>query len=151
MSLTAEAVTDLVTRIARALTVQMKEELQNSISELSNQFTAYSQPIVEEYKDIAINDRVQCDIGLDVVKTVPEFSGFSEKYPSWRQSSIAAIKPFEKYNGSNRYYQAVAILRNKIVGDADTVLTSFDTPLNFEAILTRLDHTCCDKRTKNQA
>jgi len=36
-------------------------------------------------------------------------------------------------------------MRNKIRGNADAVLASFNTVLNFEAIVARLDFTYADK------
>ena len=50
------------------------------------------------------------------------------------------------YENSSKQYQAVAIIRNKIRGSADTTLASFNTVLNFKAIIARLDFTYADKR-----
>jgi len=52
---------------------------------------------------------------------------------------------YEKYDGSSKHYKALGILRNKIKGSADMVLSSFDTPLNLKAIINRLDFTYADK------
>ena len=65
---------------------------------------------------------------------------------SWRQAAHNAHLVFEKFKGSSKYFQAVAILRNKVTGVADSTLTSYSTPLNFEAIISRLDKTYADKR-----
>lgn len=46
----------------------------------------------------------------------------------------------------SKHYQAVAIIRNKIRGAAVGVLASFNTVLNFKAIIARLDFTYADKR-----
>ncbi|XP_037924348.1 uncharacterized protein LOC119660042 [Hermetia illucens] len=170
MSLTVEAINDLVVRITTEIVSRMQTEMQSQINHVASQLsttveatnstlnsrisdlstrveTAFPSVSIEKYEDIEINDGIQCDISLEVVKSVPEFSGIMEKYPSWWQSAKAAIKPFERFSNSNRHYQAVAIIRNKITGAADTVLSSFSTPLNFEAILSRLDHTYSDKRS----
>lgn len=53
---------------------------------------------------------------------------------------------FEKFDGSSKHYQAVAVIRNKLRGPADAVLASFNTVLNFHAIIARLDFTYADKR-----
>lgn len=64
---------------------------------------------------------------------------------SWRKAVHAAYEQFEPFEGSVKHYQAVLIIRNKIVGAADGTLTSFSTPLNFKAIISRLDSSYCDK------
>jgi len=74
-----------------------------------------------------------------------EFDGKQETYISWRQAAITAYKVFERFNGSSRQYQAVAILKNKVRVPAAAVLSSFNTVLNFHAILARLDFTYADK------
>lgn len=77
---------------------------------------------------------------------MPEFDGSIENYVSWRQSAHTAYKVFKRYTGSSKHYQALAIIRNKIRGSADGVLASFNTVLNFDAIISRLDFTYSDKR-----
>jgi len=62
------------------------------------------------------------------------------------QAATAAYHIFRRYNGSSRHYQAVIIIRSKIRGPADAVLSSFGTILNFDAIIDRLDFTYSDKR-----
>lgn len=121
---------------------QLREEFQSSLQQLKT-----PGPSVQRYEEIAITSRVVGgNMRLDLPKSMHEFSGVMDKYPSWRQSAKAAIKPYQPYVGSDIYYQAVAIIRNKITGSADMVLSSFSTPLNFDAILARLDHTYSDKR-----
>lgn len=82
---------------------------------------------------------------LDVVKSILEFDGKQEHYISWLQAANAAYKVFDAYDGSSRHYQAVAIIRNKVRGSADAILASFNTVLNFHAIIARLDFTYSDK------
>ena len=77
---------------------------------------------------------------------MPEFDGKVESYVSWRQAARTAYKVFQKYDGSSKHYQALAIIRNKVRGPADAVLSSFNTPLNFEAIISRLDFNYADKQ-----
>lgn len=74
-----------------------------------------------------------------------EFDGDMRKYVSWRKAAHAAYEQFEPFSGSVKHYQAVLIIRNKIVGSADGTLTSFSTPLNFKAIIMRLDSSYSDK------
>lgn len=77
---------------------------------------------------------------------MPDFEGKQETYVSWRQAAQTAYKLFANFDGSSKHYQAVAIIRNKIKGPADMVLSSFNTALNFRAIIARLDFTYSDKR-----
>jgi len=100
---------------------------------------------VKAYKAITINASVKCEEALDVVKSIFEFDGKQESYVSWRQAANASYIVFKPLIGSSRHYQAVAIIRNKIRGNADAVLPSFNTVLNFEAILARLSFTYADK------
>ena len=65
-------------------------------------------------------------------------------YVSWReacQNSMSLYTP-----GSRRYFAALSLMRNQIVGHANSVLTSHGTVLNLEAILSRLDFAYADKR-----
>jgi len=105
-----------------------------------------STPEVETYRDAEIRISVLCSETLDIMKSLPDFEGKNETYVSWRKAAHTAYKVYEKYDGSSKHYQALGILRNKIKGSADMVLSSFDTPLNFKAIINRLDFTYADKR-----
>ena len=94
---------------------------------------------VEEFREITIDNLIKCDESLDLVKSLPE-------YVSWRQATHTAYKTYENFSGSSKHYQPVAIIRNKIRGPADAVLASFNTVLNFKAIIARFDFTYADKR-----
>lgn len=103
-------------------------------------------PEVETYKDAEIRITVMCHETLDIMKSLPDFEGKNETYVSWRKAAHTAYKVYEKYEGSSKHYQALGIMRNKIKGSADMILSSFDTPLNFKAIINRLNFTYADKR-----
>lgn len=162
MSLSAEAIAEMVERITLSVANQLRQEFHASLMELRSQpgpsvestvaidtiatqlrqaFQAslselrQSGPSVQKYEEISISKKMDCNLRLDLPKSMPDFNGAMERYPFWRQSAKAAIKPYEGYLGSEIYYQAVAIIRNKVTGSADMVLSSFSTPLNFEAIL----------------
>lgn len=148
MTTTAEHLRVLVDiAISAALKVQ-REEFERQIDDIKNKFNTFSvsTPEIESYRDIEIIPGSQCDESLDVVKSLPDFEGKHELYISWRQAAHTAYKLFESYDGSSKHYQAVAIIRNKIKGSADMVLSSFNTVLNFKAIIARLDFTYSDKR-----
>lgn len=148
MATTAEHLRVLVdTAIAAALRVQ-REQFEKQVDDIKKKFEKFSvsTPEVVSYREIEIIPGHQCDESLDVVKSLPDFEGKHESYVSWRQAAHTAYKLFESYNGSSKHYQAVAIIRNKIKGSADMVLSSFNTVLNFKAIIARLDFTYSDKR-----
>lgn len=130
----------------RQATEETRKEFQGIIDQLNRRIDELQPPsAAQEYRDIEIIEGVDCDESLDIVKSVPEFRGESFRYVSWHQAAVTAHKLFERYKGSSKYYQAVAILRNKIVGRADSVLSSYNTVLNFYAILDRLDFAYSDK------
>ena len=116
------------------------------LNEKLNRATAVGVPRVREYSPVSIDRGVKCEDSLDVVKSLCEFTGDKKSYVSWRKAASNAYEQFKPFKGSVKHYQAVNIIRNKIVGSADGTLTSFATPLNFEAIIARLDATYADKR-----
>ena len=148
MATTAESILVLVdSAISAALKVQ-RQQFEKQISDIDNKLEKFSlsTPEVAPYKDVEINKEIRCDESLEVVKSLPDIEGKHETYVSWRQAAHTAYKLFEPYDGSSKHYQAVAIIRNKIKGQADMVLSSFNTVLNFKAIIARLDFTYSDKR-----
>jgi len=56
---------------------------------------------------------------------------------SWRESAGIAMGQYAR--GSERFFSALSILRNKITGTANDALTHNGTVLNFDAIMARLD------------
>ena len=137
----------LTCAINAALEAQKKDfdaKISNLVGKISS--LEVKTPTIEKYEEIKIFSSIPCDESLDIVKSIPEFNGNSEQYISWRQAAHTAYKVFEKYENSSKHYQAVAIIRNKVRGSADAVLASFNTVLNFKAIIARLDFTYSDKR-----
>lgn len=99
--------------------------------------------IVEEYRTQNIDERINCDESLEVIKSLPVFNG-KTSYVSWREAANNSMGLYNR--GSRRYYAALTILRNKIVEEANDILTNHGTVLNLEAILSRLDFAYSDKR-----
>lgn len=145
---TAEQIRTLVDSAIQAALAVQRQTFDKQLKLIENRFSeiVVSTPDVETYREISIVPGVQCEESLDIVKSLPDFEGKHETYVSWRQAAHTAYKLFEKYDGSSRHYQAVAIIRNKIKGPADMILSSFNTLLNFKAIIARLDFTYSDKR-----
>lgn len=59
---------------------------------------------------------------------------------------ITAMHLLADFPDSMRFYEALMIIRNKIMGAASNILNNYNTPFNFEAIIDRLDFTYADKR-----
>jgi len=97
-------------------------------------------PQVEVFERVTPDPTIKCDVKLDIVKSLPTFSG-SHEYVSWRPAALDAYEVFKRYKGSEAHYEAVVIIKNKICGNARSLLTSHNTVLNFDAILARLDCT----------
>ena len=141
-----QEIESMIQAAVKAANEKQKKIFDRKISELTNKVINLGGEHVEEFREIVINNLIKCDESLDLVKSLPEFDGKLEQYVSWRQAAHTAYKIYENFNGSSKYYQAVAIIRNKIRGSADAVLASFNTVLNFQAIIARLDFTYVDKR-----
>ena len=135
------------TAICAALKSQ-KQTFDKQIEELNRKFkhVLVRTPEVIPYKDVEIGPGIQRDESLDIVKSLPKFDGKQERDVSWRQAAQTAYKTFETHMGSSKHSQIVAIIRNRIKGAADMTLASFNTALNFRAIIYRLYFTYSDKR-----
>lgn len=144
----ADEVSRIVESAVRVATQAQKTEFDKKLEELSRRVASLptGKTEVKVYEEAKIFSSITCDEPLDVVKSLPDFEGKIENYVSWRQAAHTAYKIFERYDGSSKHYQAIAIIRNKIKGPADAVLASFNTVLNFSAIIARLDFTYADKR-----
>lgn len=140
------SLTAVIEAAVRAALAAQSEDFDRKLNVLAAQRQFVVAPQVVTYEPVTINTRVKCDEPLDVVKCIPEFNGSKDSYFSWRQAAHNAFKVYESYEGSSKFYQAVAIIRNKITGAADSNLTSYNTVLNFKAIIARLDSTYGDKR-----
>lgn len=144
----ADEISKLIESAVRAAIQTHKSEVDKKVDDLSRKLSSISigQTDIKPYEEVKIFSTITCDESLDVIKSLPEFDGKIENYVSWRQAAHNAYKVFERYDGSSRHYQAVCIIRNKIRGPADAVLASFNTVLNFKAIINRLDFTYSDKQ-----
>lgn len=134
-TLEMEAVVEQM-RILQEQIVTMREQL----SLLDNT------PKIEEYQEVKVNVHDVKDVSLDMFKTLPEFNGDRDKYPAWRNSAMNVMKIFENHKDKPKYFEALNIVRNKIIGAASESLTNYNTVFNFDAIISRLDFTYADKR-----
>lgn len=126
---------------------QQKQDFELKLNRLTEQMTTLTTGrAVNVYEPVKIIPNIKCEEPLDLVKSLPDFDGQIINYVSWRQAAHTAYELFKNYQGSSRHYQAVGIIRNKIKGSADATLASFNTVLNFDAIIARLDFTYSDSR-----
>lgn len=145
----AQIVQSAVSGALAAQSAAFEEKLKALATQVENVVLTPVAPQVAVFEPVEITSRVKCEESLDIIKSLPTFSGTGrnvDEYVSWRQAAHNAYKVFESYDGTSAHYQAVAILRNKITGVADATLTSYSTPLNFKAIIWRLDKAYSDKR-----
>lgn len=82
----------------------------------------------------------------DVVKSLREFSGQPGEFGSWKKSVERILKIYNHLKGTPKYYGIISVIRNKITGQADTALESYNTPLNWEEISKCLTLHYADKR-----
>lgn len=143
----ANQITALVQAAVKGALQQQQESFEHKLTRLTEQIatlTTVKKP--HTYEPVKIIAGIKCEEPLDLVKSLPEFDGQVSTYVSWRQAAHTAYEVFRSHQGSSRHYQAVGIIRNKLKGSADAILASFNTVLNFEAIIARLDFTYSDKR-----
>ena len=136
---------DQVLSLVEATLEVAREDFRNQIQALNQSIQELRPPTVETYQPVNIVAGVisrQTDLNL--IKSLPEFKGGHTEYPAWREAANFAINYYTV--GSESYYIAMGILRNKITGSANENLSSFNTPLNFKAIIAKLDQIYSDKR-----
>lgn len=82
----------------------------------------------------------------DVVKSLRTFSGEPGEFSSWRKSVDRILHIYDHLRGTPKYYGILSVIRNKIVGNADIALESYNTPLNWTKISKCLNLHYADKR-----
>lgn len=135
--------------LEREITMATFEEQFNNLKCMVENLTLrlnQSEPQIVVHKDLEVTVTNAKDVSLDIFKTLPEFDGDRKKYATWRSTAHTAMKLLSNHTDSMRYYEALMIVRNKIVGAASNILNNYNTPFNFEAIVDRLDFTYADKR-----
>lgn len=136
---------DQVMSLVEATLEVAREEFRTQIQTLNQAIQELRPPTIETHQPVNIVAGVisrQTDLNL--IKSLPEFKGGHTEYPAWREAANFAINYYTV--GSESYYIAMGILRNKITGSANENLSSFNTPLNFKAIIAKLDQIYSDKR-----
>lgn len=127
---------------AEVVTRQVPALIQNALNPSSHLSNARDQTIDEAH----INDITDLDKIPDVVKCLREFSGKPGEFNSWKKSVERILKIYEHTKGTPKYYGILNVIRNKIVGNADIALESYNTPLDWPAITKCLTLHYADKR-----
>ena len=120
-------ISNLVTDIFRR---QGPEMIQAALSPSTNRQNDRDQQIDERHRN-NLNDM---DKIPDVVKCLKEFSGQPGEYNSWKKSVDRILEIYEPLKGTPKYYGILSVIRNKIIGNADIALESYNTPLNWQAL-----------------
>lgn len=122
-----------------------KIEILEQIQNLTDAVQRLQTNQVEVFEPVTIQTGVGIGkTNLDLVKSLPQFGGDPKEYPAWREAAKFAMNYYLK--GSETYYVAMGILRNKIISEANSTLSAFNTIFNFDAIISRLDQCYSDKR-----
>lgn len=132
-----------ILRIVEAAVEVMTTDLTRQIASLTEQLQGLKPPSVEAYEPAVLGQSK--GTSLDLIKSLPEFKGDTKAYPAWRDAAKFAIDYYTE--GTENFYIAVGIFRNKITGDANDKLAAFNTVLNFNAIIARLDQCFGDRRS----
>lgn len=138
MSTSESNSTELITRLIAANNVSLLAEIKSLKKQINDLSTTSN---VVEYKKQTISELITCNEPLDVIKSLPEFSGNCNDYVSWREAAGNSLSLYVK--GNKKYFSALTILRNKIVKDANATLTNHSTVLNFDAIIARISLRIC--------
>lgn len=92
------------------------------------------------------NDLADLDKVPDVVRSLREFNGNAAEFSSWKKSVDRILRLYESKIGTPKYFAILNTIRNKITGNADAALESYNTPLNWESISKCLTLHYADKR-----
>lgn len=132
---------DLEMEIRRMITEAVQEQVRNPDS-ARNQVIDQDQVIDPQHRG-QLND---LDRVPDVVRSLREFTGQPGEYSSWRKSVERILDIYKHLRGTPKYFGILSVIRNKIVGSADAILESYNTPLNWESISRCLTLHYADKR-----
>ena len=128
--------------LIQAAVNKAREDFQTEISALKNQLQLPTP--AETYSDVRITRHGDASKSLKLIESLPDFDGNISSYPSWRASAKFCMEYYTE--GTENYYVATGILRNKVKGSANTTLSAFNTVLHYKAIFKRLDQTYADTR-----
>lgn len=133
------AIASIVTQTLRTEGVQI---INSIINPNLNEFNGVDQVINREHRaDLGDLDKIP-----DIVRSLREFSGNNIEFTSWKKSVERILQLYEPLQGTAKYYGIISVIRNKIIGQADKILESYNTPLNWNCIIRCLTTHYADKR-----
>lgn len=116
---------------------------------ITNTVSALLNPQSEEEEETPVDfssNIEQSERVPDVVKCLREFSGKDGEFSSWRKSVDRILLMYGRKKDTPKYFAILHTIRHKIVGEADTALESYRTPLNWSKIKKCLMLHYSDKR-----
>lgn len=134
-----------VEQMIRNANVGINNTITQRLNEINARVNNLTPAIIEPFRPVVIDPNINsANYSLDLIKSLPDFDGDSVSYPAWRAAAKFAMDYYPV--NSEKYYVATGIMRNKVIGTANSTLSSFNTVLNYKAILARLDQSYSDKR-----
>lgn len=88
--------------------------------------------------DIHSNSNQMNDVSLEIFNALPIFDGNREKYLEWRSIINTTMQPLINQRNAMKYYEALFIIRGKLIGPASNSLDD-NEEFNFENIIAQLD------------
>lgn len=134
---------DIIARIVQDVIATQFQGLLQANSQQFSDFANFSDQTIDPSLNSNISDY---DKIPDVVRCLRDFSGNPGEFSSWKKSVDRILQIYEPIRGTSKYYGILNIIRNKIIGNADIALESYNTPLNWKAIAKCLTLHYADKR-----
>lgn len=138
-----ENLENLITLIA---TNTFNNQGRNIIRNLLNPATDFNNVPDQIIRPELRNELNDLDKIPDVVRCLREFSGDPSEFSSWKKSVDRILEIYAPLVGTPKYYGILNVVRNKIRGNADTALESYNTPLDWNSISRCLTLHYADKR-----
>lgn len=128
----------------------LTDRQKNEITQMITNLLAVRDQTLDDGNDVpvgTVSSRLEeLDKVPDIVKSLREFSGKPGEFSSWRKSVERVMELYSSLQGTGRYYAILHTVRTKIIGEADTALESYRTPLDWPKIRRCLMVHYADKR-----
>lgn len=134
--------TELENRISLICEQQCRNIVQSIINPNADINYGNDQTIEERYRE-NLHD---LDKIPDIVRSLREFSGNPSEFNSWKKSVDRVLQIYDSMKGTPKYYGILSVIRNKVIGNADIALESYNTPLDWNSIVRCLTLHYADKR-----
>lgn len=135
--------TAMIASIVQSVLQTQFQDLIQATANLNQNFSNFTDQTIDAAH---INNTSELDKIPDVVRCLRDFSGNPGEFNSWKKSVDRILQIYEPIQGSPKYYGILSVIRNKVIGNADAALESYNTPLNWKAISKCLTLHYADKR-----